>query len=56
MPVVFNLNITVDTDKWTDDNQKQDFIDNFTDVINMGLFKMTVPDWTISDVTVQYKD
>lgn len=56
MPVIFNLDITINADKWSDEEQKQAFIKNFTDVINAGLFEMTVPDWEVSNVTVKYED
>lgn len=53
MVLRFNLDIDVIADRWEDEQQKEDFIKNFTDVIEQGLFQMTVPDWTVKNVTVE---
>ena len=54
--VRFNLDIEVVADKWDSEDQKQDFIDNFTDVVNLGLELATVPDWFVTNVSVEFED
>ena len=49
----FNLDIDIESPRWDDEEQKQDFIKNFTDVVQRGLEVMTVPDWTVKNVTVE---
>ncbi len=49
----FNLDIDVEAIKWANDKEKEVFIENFTNIIQEGLFKMTVPDWTVKNVTVK---
>lgn len=49
----FNLDIDVQSSKWEDEEQKEDFIKNFTAIVQEGLFRMTVPDWTVSNVSVK---
>ena len=49
----FNLDIDIMSVKWHDEEQKQVFIENFTDVVQRGLVAMTVPDWTVKNVTVE---
>lgn len=56
MVVRFNLDIEVMADKWSDEKQKQDFIDNFTDVVNLGLELATVPDWFVTNVSVEFEE
>lgn len=53
MVLKFNLDIMVMSEKWSDDAQKETFIENFTDVVQQGLMRMTVPDWTVKNVTVE---
>jgi len=53
MVLKFNLDIIVSSEKWSDDAQKETFIENFTDVVQQGLMRMTVPDWTVKNVTVE---
>ena len=49
----FNLDIDIEAPKWEDEAQKKEFIKNFTDVVQKGLNVMTVPDWTVKNVTVR---
>jgi len=49
----FNLDIDVESLRWEDDEMKEAFIQNFTDVVQRGLSAMTVPDWTVKNVTVE---
>ena len=49
----FNLDIDIHAHKWETEEQKQDFIRNFTDVVQSGLVEMTVPDWQVKNVTVR---
>jgi hypothetical protein len=53
MTLRFNLDIDVESNKWDDESQKEVFIENFTDVVQKGLEVMTVPDWTVKNVTVE---
>ena len=49
----FNLDIEIMASKWEDEEQKQEYIKNFTNVVERGLEAMTVPDWTVKNVTVE---
>ena len=53
MVLKFNLDIMVMSEKWSDEAQKEAFIKNFTNVVQQGLMMMTVPDWTVENVTVE---
>ena len=53
MVLKFNLDIMVMSEKWSDEAQKEAFIENFTNVVQQGLMMMTVPDWTVENVTVE---
>ena len=53
MVLKFNLDIMVMSDKWSDEAQKETFIENFTNIVQQGLMMMTVPDWTVENVTVE---
>ena len=53
MVLKFNLDIMVMSDKWSDEAQKETFIENFTNVVQQGLMMMPVPDWTVENVTVE---
>lgn len=49
----FNCTVDVHAPKWEDEEMKEAYIKNFLDVINKGLFKMTVPDWEVNVVEVE---
>lgn len=49
----FTCTVDVEAGKWEDDGMKEAYVRNFLDVINQGLFKMTVPDWTVNVVDVE---
>jgi len=53
MVLKFNLDIMVMSEKWSDEAQKETFIENFTNIVQQGLMMMTVPDWTVENVTVE---
>lgn len=53
MVLKFNLDIMVMSEKWSDEAQKETFVENFTNVVQQGLMMMTVPDWTVENVTVE---
>ena len=53
MVLKFNLDIMVMSEKWSDEAQKEAFIENFTNVVQQGLMMMAVPDWTVENVTVE---
>ena len=48
----FNLDIDVIASKWNNEEEKNVFIENFTDVVQEGLIRMSVGDWTVKNVTV----
>ena len=52
----FNLDIDVMATKWKDEEQRKEYIKNFTDVVEKGLMKMTVPNWEVKNVTVEEID
>ena len=49
----FNCTVDINTPKWENEEMKEAYIKNFLDVINKGLFKMTVPDWEVNVVEVE---
>ena len=53
MVLRFNLDIDVIAGNWENEEEKKVFIKNFTDVVQQGLFKMTVSDWEVKNVTVK---
>ena len=53
MVLKFNMDVIVIADKWEDETEKETFIKNFIDVVQNGLVRMTVPDWTVENVTVE---
>ena len=44
--------VDVEASKWENESQKQDYMKNAEDVIQLGLVKATVPDWkaTVTDI------
>lgn len=53
MSLIFNLNIEIEAEKWRDEEEKQNYIRNFKNVIEQGLIRMKVPDWYVHNITVE---
>ena len=49
----FEVAVDVMADKWADEDEKKVFMKNAEEVIQDGLSKMTVPDWTVTVVDVE---
>lgn len=52
MSLVFNLDIEIEAEKWRDEEERQNYIRNFKNVIEQGLIQMKVPDWYVHNITV----
>ena len=43
----FTFTVDIEAEKWASETMKQTFMENAQDVIQQGLNRMTVPDWTV---------
>lgn len=43
--LVFKIDLFIEANKWSNEEEKQVFMKNAEDVVNRGLARMTVPDW-----------
>lgn len=55
MSLIFNLDIEIEAEKWRDEEERQNYIRNFKNVIEQGLIRMKVPDWYVHNITVTEK-
>ena len=53
MVLRFNLDIDIEAEKWDTPEEETVFICNFTEIVQKGLERMTVPDWTVKNVTAK---
>jgi hypothetical protein len=45
--LVFKCEISIEAKKWSSEEEKMIYQGNVEDIVQRGLFKMTVPDWTV---------
>ena len=45
--LIFEMEMEVEADKWTTEEEKRVFMENAEKIVNSGLFKMRVPDWNV---------
>ena len=49
------MKMEVQADHWGDEEMKEIFMKNAEEIVNEGLFKMTVPDWKVTVIDVEEK-
>lgn len=51
--LVFKIEMRVNADKWSNNEEKEIFMKNAEEIVQEGLNRMTVPDWTVKVIDAE---